>query len=92
VALASAVTLVLGLGACGGPLPAYTVDRSSPDWVVTFSGGGVVRAHLKCDSGEASFITEWVGPAKAIHIKPGQWLEWVGPGGKVISPPDLRNC
>ena len=86
------VALALGLSACGGPPPAYTVDRSAPDWVVTFSGGGVVRAHLKCDSGKQSFITEPISPGWPVHIKPGQWLEWVGPGGKVVALTDLRNC
>lgn len=75
--------------------PSYSVDKSGPDWVATFSSGGTVRVHLRCDSGEQSFISTAVHAGRPVHIKPGQWLEWVVPkfmSGTVSPLPDLRNC
>jgi hypothetical protein len=75
--------------------PAYSVDKSGPDWVATFNEGGTVRVHLKCDSGEQSFISAAVHAGSPVHIKPGQWLEWVAAKflSVTVTPlPDLRNC
>ena len=75
--------------------PSYHVDKSSPDWIVVFHTNGVIRLHLRCDSGEESYISTEVHRGRPFHIKPGQWVEWVATKfmTAVVAPiPNLRNC
>jgi hypothetical protein len=37
-------------GASNAEMPRYSVDKSSSDWVATFTVDGVIRAHLTCDA------------------------------------------
>ena len=101
VRLLAPLAMAFGVFACApagnqsAAPPIYSVDKSGPDWVANFNEGGTVRVHLKCDSGEQSFISAAVHAGRPVHIKPGQWLEWVSPkfmSGMVTPLPGLRNC
>jgi hypothetical protein len=91
---------VLAFGVCGcAPTilkaPRYRVDKTSPDWVAVFSTSGVIRVHLRCDSGEQAYLSTEVHRGRPIHIKPGQWVEWVDTKfmSAVAAPiAGLRHC
>jgi hypothetical protein len=73
---------VLAFGMCGcAPAvlkaPRYRVDKTSPDWVAVFNSNGVIRIHLRCDAGGPAYIGAEVRRGRPIHIRPGQWVEWV---------------
>jgi hypothetical protein len=89
-----ALGAALALAACQSKPPVYTVDKSSSDWVVVFQIQGVVRAHQTCGA-TSGWITEEVRPGKPLHVKPGQWLEWIqwrGLTATVVPMLDLNHC
>ena len=94
----AAMALAVGLAGCAPAVlkaPGYTVDKSDPDWLVVFRTAGVVRVHLKCDSGPHAYVSTEVRPGRPFHVKPGQWLEWVAPkfmSAVIVPLPNLRNC
>jgi hypothetical protein len=60
-----------------------------------FSTSGVIRVHLRCDSGEQAYISAEVHRGRPIHIKPGRWVEWVDTKfmSAVAAPiAGLRHC